>query len=149
MTTIEEILEQEQRLASAKRTLDVEAIDRIYADDLLLTGVLGDPTCSKSAVMDEIRRGITERDAAKAAGVPFETVTENEDTKILPLGDTAIASYRFVVAIKGQNLDRRRQYRTTNVWTKRDGGWQIVAAHMAFVLDPQQAAMLGGAGHAR
>jgi hypothetical protein len=28
---------------------------------------------------------------------------------------------------------------------KRDGRWQIVVAHMAFVLDPQQAAMLSGA----
>ena len=110
MTLIDEILEQEQRLASAKRMLGVDAIDRIYADDLLLTGVLGDPTCSKRSVMDEIRRGITERDAAKAAGVPFETVTENEDAKILALEDTAIASYRFVVAFKGPNLDRRRQY---------------------------------------
>jgi hypothetical protein len=27
---------------------------------------------------------------------------------------------------------------------KRDGRWQIAAAHMAFVLDPQQAAMLAG-----
>ena len=62
MATIEEILQQEDQLANAKRTLDLDAIDRIYADDLLLTGVLGEPTCSKTAVMDEIRRGIAERD---------------------------------------------------------------------------------------
>ena len=68
MTTIDEILQQEGHLANAKRTLDLDAIDQIYADDLLLTGVLGEPTCSKSAVMDEMRRGIAERDAAKAGG---------------------------------------------------------------------------------
>ena len=50
MTTIDEILQQEEELANAKRTLDLAAIDRMYADDLLLTGVLGEPTCSKSAV---------------------------------------------------------------------------------------------------
>jgi ketosteroid isomerase-like protein len=66
MTTIDEILEQEEQLANAKRTLDLDAIDRIYADDLILTGVLGEPTCSKSAVIDEMRRGIAQRDAAKA-----------------------------------------------------------------------------------
>ena len=49
MTTIDEILQQEEQLATAKRALDLGAIDRIYADDLLLTGVLGEPTCSKSA----------------------------------------------------------------------------------------------------
>lgn len=142
MTTIDEILEQEAQLASAKQTLDLDAIDRIYADDLLLTGVLGDPTCSKGAVMDEMRRGIAERDGAKAGGAPFETRTENEDTKIVALGDTAVANYRFVVTFKGPNLDLRRRYRTTNVWAKRGGRWQIVAAHMGFILDPQQAAML-------
>ena len=70
MTTIDEILRQEEQLADAKRTLDLDAIDRIYADDLLLTGVLGEPTCSKTAVMDEVRRGIAERDGAKAGGTP-------------------------------------------------------------------------------
>lgn len=144
MTTIEEILQQEEQLANAKRTLDLDAIDRIYADDLLLTGVLGEPTCSKGAVMDEVRRGIAQRDAAKPEGAGFETRTENEDTKIVPLGDAAVANYRFVVTVTGPNLDIRRQYRATNVWAKRDGRWQIVAAHMGFVLDPQQAAMLAG-----
>jgi ketosteroid isomerase-like protein len=144
MTTIDEILEQEQQLANAKRTLDLDAIDRIYADDLLLTGVLGEPTCSKSAVMDEMRRGIAQRAAAQAGGAAFDTRTENEDTKVVALGDTAVANYRFVVTVTGPNLDLRRRYRTTNVWVKRDGRWQIVAAQMGFVLDPQQAAMLAG-----
>jgi ketosteroid isomerase-like protein len=144
MTTTDEILQQEEQLANAKRTLDLDAIDRIYADDLLLTGVLGDPTCGKSAAIDEIRRGIAERDGAKAGGAQFETVTENEDTKVMAFGTTAIANYRFVVTVKGPNQDLRRRYRTTNVWVKRDGRWQIVAAHMAFVLDPQQAVMISG-----
>ena len=144
MTTIDEILEQEGQLANAKRTLDLDAIDRIYADDLLLTGVLGEPTCSKAAVMDEMRRGIAERDRAKAGGIPFDTLTENQDTKVMAVGDMAVANYRFVVTFKGPNLDRSRRYRTTNVWVQRDGRWQIVAAHMGFVLDPQQAAVLSG-----
>ena len=144
MTTIDEILEQEEQLANAKRTLDLDAIDRIYADDLLLTGVLGEPTCSKSAVMDEMRRGIAQRNAAKAGGIRFDMRAENEDTKVVARGDTAIANYRFVVTFKGPNLDLRRRDRTTNVWVKRDGGWQIVAAHMAFVLDAKQVAMLEG-----
>jgi ketosteroid isomerase-like protein len=73
----------------------------------------------------------------------FETSTANEDTKVVTLGDTAVANYRFVVTVKGPNLDLRR-YPTTNVWAKRDGRWQIVAAQTGFVLDPQQAATLLG-----
>jgi len=147
MTIIDEILQQEEQLADAKRMLDLAAIDRIYAEDLLLTGVLGEPTSSKSGVMDEVRRGIAQRDQAKAGGILFETLTENEDTKVVALGDTAIANYRFVVTIKGPKVDVRRRYRATNVWVKRDGRWQIVAGHLSFLLDPQQAAMLSG-GHA-
>lgn len=143
-TSADEILRQEAHLADARRTLDLDAIDRIYADDLVLTGVLGEPTCSKTAVMDEVRRGIAERDSAKARGAQVETVTETEDAKVMALGDTAVANYRFVVTVKGPNLDLRRRYRTTNVWTKREGSWQIVATHMALVLDAQQAAMLFG-----
>jgi hypothetical protein len=63
---------------------------------------------------------------------------------IVTFGDTAVANYRFVVTVKGPNRDLRRRYRTTNVWAKRDGRWQIVAAQMGFVLDPQQAGMLFG-----
>jgi hypothetical protein len=60
------------------------------------------------------------------------------------LGETAIANYRFIVMVKGPNLHPRRRYRTTNVWTKRDGRWPIVAAQLGFVLDAQQAALSGG-----
>ena len=36
-TMEKEILQQEEQLAEAKRALDLGAIDRMYADDLLLT----------------------------------------------------------------------------------------------------------------
>ena len=142
--TEQDILSQEARLLEAVRTLDLPALDRFYAADLLLTGVMGEPTCSKNAVMDEAKRGIAERDGARAAGHSIEMSAQNEDMQVVTHGDTAIASYRFVVTVKGPNLDLRRRYRKTNVWMKRDERWQIVAAHTAFVLDPKQAAMLSG-----
>jgi ketosteroid isomerase-like protein len=144
MTTEQEILQCEEQLRDAKRALDLDALDRIYADDLLLTGVLGEPTCSKTAIMDEVKRGIAQRDNATKSGQQFEASAENEDMKVTTHGDTALANYRFVVKFKGPNVDVHRRYRTTNVWMKRQGRWQIVAAHTAFVLDPRQAAMLTG-----
>jgi ketosteroid isomerase-like protein len=142
----QEIVEQEERLADAKRTLDLDAIDRIYADDLMLTGVMGEPTCDKAAIIDEIKRGIAERERSLASGQRIEVAANNEDMKVVRHGDTGIANYRFVITIKGPNIQAHRRYRATNVWMKRDGGWQIVAAHTAFVLDPKQAAMLSGEG---
>jgi ketosteroid isomerase-like protein len=135
---------QEERLSEAKRALDLEALDGIYADDLLLSGVMGEPTCGKAAVLDEARRGIMERENALASGGQVTVSAENEDMKVVGHGDTVIANYRFVVTIKGPNRHVQRRYRQTNVWMKRDGRWQIVAGHMAFVLDPKQAAMLSG-----
>jgi ketosteroid isomerase-like protein len=143
-TSTQEILRQEEQLADASRTLDLDALDRIYADELLMTGVLGEPTCTKAAILDEARRGIAQRESAAASGQAFETSCHNEDVTVTTHGDTAIAGYRFVVKVTGPNVDVHRRYRTTNVWIKRDGRWQIVAAHTAFVLDPKQAAMLAG-----
>src|SRR5262245_3922416 len=140
----QEILQQEEQLADAKRTLDLDALNRIYADELLMTGVLGEPTCTKAAILDEAKRGIAQRETAAASGQAFEASCYNEDVTVTTYGDTAIASYRFVVKLTGPNVDVHRRYRTTNVWIKRDGRWQIVAAHSAFVLDAKQAAMLAG-----
>ena len=69
----------------------------MYADDLLLTGVLGEPTCSKSAVIDEMRCGIAQRGAAQAEGAGFDTQTENEDTKSWRRWGHSRCKYRFVV----------------------------------------------------
>jgi len=138
----QEIRRHEEQLADAKRALDVQVIDHLYADDLLLTGVMGEPTCSKTAVIDEIKRGIAERASGAASGQPVEMSTANEDMKVVAHGDTAIANYRFVVHIKGPTMDVRRRYRTTNVWMKRGGTWQIVAAQMALVIDATQLALL-------
>ena len=144
MATEQEVLQQEQRLAEAKRALDLTAIDGLYADDLLMSGVMGEPTCSKGAILEEVRRAIAQRDAVAAGGPQVDLSATNEDLKVVAHGDTAIANYRFVVTIKSPNRDQQRRYRTTNVWMKRDGRWQIVAAHTAFVLEPKQAAMLSG-----
>ena len=139
-----QILEQEEMLKQAKRTLDVDALQKTYADDLIMTSVLGDPTCGKAAVIDEAKRGVEARNKAIASGKPFEASADHEDLKVTAFGDTAVATYRSVVRLKGENLDAQRRYRTTNVWAKRDGQWQIVVAHMAFVIDPKQAAALNG-----
>jgi uncharacterized protein (TIGR02246 family) len=143
-TMTQEILRQEEQLLDAKRMLDLDAFDRIYADDLLMTGVLGEPTCTKTAIIDEAKRGIAQRESATASGQAFDMSCNNEDVTVTSHGDTAIANYRFVVTVTGPNVDVHRRYRTTNVWIKRDGRWRIIAAHTAFVLDAKQAAMLTG-----
>ena len=133
----QEILTQEENLTQAKRQLDISALDRIYADDVMFTSVTGE-VCGKVGLMTEAARGVTERDNAAAQGKKFVTSFDKEDIKVVTHGDTAVMSYRFVVRIQGEGMDINRRYRTTNVWLKRESQWQVIAGHMAS-LDPQGA----------
>jgi ketosteroid isomerase-like protein len=124
-----EVLENEQHLTQATRSLDIDALDRIYAEDIMFTGVTG-ATCNKSALMDEARRGLAQREAA---GTARQSVTayEKDDLKFVAHGDTAVTTYRFAVRIQLEDKEINRRYRTTNVWMKRQGRWQVIAAHTA------------------
>jgi ketosteroid isomerase-like protein len=126
----QEILTQEENLTQATRNLDIQALERIYADDILMTGVTGQ-VCSKATMIEEARQGIAQREAASAAGKKFVSSYDKEDIKLVSHGDVAISSYRFIVKIKGEGIDVNRRYRTTNVWMKCQAGWQVIAAHTA------------------
>jgi ketosteroid isomerase-like protein len=139
-----EVIAQEEQLTRATQTLDLEKLDRLYADDIMMTSVLGETSRSKAAILDEARRGAAMRQQAAEAGKPITTTYTKEDLTIMPLGDAAVTSYRFVVEHKGASIHVYRRYRTTNIWARQQGRWQVVAAHTAFVLDPTQAAKLTG-----
>jgi ketosteroid isomerase-like protein len=145
---LQEILAQEEELTRATRALDVEALDHLYADDIVLTGVL-DGTCSKPAIMDELKRGVAQRDSALSSGTQIVTSYDKEDLSVAVHGDLAIATYRFVFTAKGEAIDVHRRHRTTNVWAKRHGRWQIIAAHTAYALDAKQAMLLSGEARQR
>ena len=138
-----EIRLKEDELTRATRALDIEALDRLYADDVLMTGVL-DATCTKSAIMAELQRGVAERNSVTATAHQLVTSYDKEDLAIAIHGETAISACRFVFTATGGSVDVHRRHRTTNVWIKRQGRWQIVAAHTSFALDAKQAAMLFG-----
>lgn len=125
----QEILAQEEHLTLATRQLDLDALDRIYADDILFTGVTG-ATCNKASLMDEARRGHLERQAA-ADTRHFVGSYDKSDLKVVAHGDTAVTSWRFVITIHNNGQDIRRAYRTTNVWMRRQPGWQVIAGHTA------------------
>ena len=90
----QEILAHEEKLTRATQTLDIDVLDRLDADDILMTGVL-DSTCTKSAIMDELKRGVAQRDSVKAAGKQFVASYDKEDLKIAVIGYTAVSTYRF------------------------------------------------------
>ena len=125
-----EILAEEERLTDATRNVDVDALDRIYAEDIIFTGVTG-AVCDKSMIMDEARRGQAERRAAATAGAMAVVGYDKDDVRVVRHGDTAATSFRFGVTIRSDGKEIVRRYRTTNVWMKRSDRWQVVAAHTA------------------
>src|SRR5438067_8982343 len=80
-----DILRMEEELTQTETRLDVEALDRIYANDIMVTAPIG--ICvDKPAVMSEIRMA-----AEKAIIGRYD----KDDLKVRAYGDTAVASYRM------------------------------------------------------
>src|SRR5207247_9046422 len=101
--------------------VDVEALDRVYADDIMVTAPIG--ICvDKPAVMAEVRQA-----ADKAVVGRYD----KDDLKVRAFGGTAVSSYRMTTQATFEGTEIKRQLCITNVWLKRNGGWQIVARHTA------------------
>jgi len=116
-----EILTLEEGLTQTEMRVEVEALDRIYADDIMVTAPIG--ICvDKPAVMTEIRQA-----AEKAVVGRYD----KDDLKVRAFGDTAVSSYRMTAEATFEGMEIKRQLCITNVWLKRNGSWQIVARHTA------------------
>ena len=116
-----EIRKLEEELTQTEMRVDVEALDRIYADDIMVTAPIG--ICvNKPAVMTEIRQA-----AEKAVVGRYD----KDDLKVRAYGDTAVPSYRMTAWATVEGMEIKRQLCITNVWMKRNGHSQIVARHTA------------------
>ncbi len=116
-----EIQRLEEDLTQTEMRTDVEALNRIYAEDIMVTAPIG--ICvDKPAVMAEIRQA-----AEKAVLGRYD----KSDLKVRAYGDTAVSSYRMSAEAKFEGMEIKRQLCITNVWMKRQDRWQIVARHTA------------------
>ncbi len=117
----QEIRKLEEETTQTEMRVDVEGLDRIYADDIMVTAPIG--ICvDKPAVMTEIRQA-----AAKAVIGKYDKT----DLKVRAYGDTAVTSYRMTAEATFEGKEIKHQMCITNVWMKRNGHWQIVARHTA------------------
>ena len=116
-----EILKLEEELTQTEMRLDVEALNRIYADDIMVTAPIG--ICvDKPAVMKEVREA-----AEKAVMGRYD----KDDLKVRGYGNTAVSSYRMTAEATFEGTEIKRQLCITNVWLRRNNNWQIVARHTA------------------
>ena len=116
-----EILELEEQLTQTEGRVDVDALDQIYADDIMVTAPVG--VCvDKPAVMSEIRM---------AAGKAIISRYDKDNLKVRAFGDTAVSSYRMTAWAIVEGQEMKRSLCITNVWMKRNSHWEIVARHTA------------------
>ena len=124
----QEIIKLEEELTRTEASLDVAALDRIYADDIMVTAPIG-IVVDKPAVMNEVRLA-----ASKATVETYD----KDNLKVRAYGDTAVASYRMTLKGQFEGQEISRQLQITNVWLKRQGNWQIVSRHTASLEQEQQ-----------
>ena len=130
-----EILRLEEDLTRTEMRVDIEALARIYADDIMVTAPMG--LCvDKPAVMAEVKQAA---DKAKVERY------DKDNLKVRAYGDTAVTSYRITAKAMFEGIEINRQFCITNVWMKRGGRWQIVARHTANLEQPAQCAAEAGA----
>lgn len=116
-----EITRLEEKMTQTESRLDVAALDRIYAEDIMVTAPIG--ICvDKPAVMDEVRRAATQAVIGRY---------DKDDLKVRAYGDTAVSSYRMTAWATVEGKEIKRSLCITNVWMKRNGSWQIISRHTA------------------
>lgn len=94
---------------------DFPALDRLLADDLIYT--------HSSALVDTKKSYV---DSLKSGKVKY-VKTERSSLKVTPYGCIAIVTGRGDFDVKMDGNPLAVQIRFTNVWEKRDAGWQMIA----------------------
>ena len=118
-----EIVACEEQLRDAQLNADVDALDRLIADDLLFTGPDG-RLATKAQDLDAHRSGV----------VRFRA-HEPEELRIRRVGpDVAIVALRARLGVEVAGTVQRGTYRYTRVWARERGGaWHVVGGHVSEV----------------
>lgn len=110
----------EETWGSAIVKRDLTAIDRILADDFVLTTPEG-RLASKAQILQNLRSPSDPSFVIK--GVDLDKY------KIRVFGDSAVVSSRFTLKVQAEGRIVETPFRHTDVFIKRRGGWQCVARH--------------------
>lgn len=119
------ILELERRGRDATLKNDIEANDRLQADNWLNVNPDGSVT-TKAELLELLK-----------AGTFKITSIDNEDVLVRTYGDSAVVTGLSTTKRAGQNGETiSRQVRFTRVHTKTHGRWRVVSAHNTLVRQP-------------
>lgn len=99
---------------------DKTVIERTFADDVTVVNSRGTLRGKKDVVS-----------TVRTPSAEFKLVsTTYNDMRARRYGDAAVVTYLFESKRLEQGKEVSRQSRITDVWVRRDGHWQIVAAQV-------------------
>ena len=114
-TPTSDILAVERRWAESLVKSDLEALGRIYADDLLYVHSGGNAE-TKAQFLDRVRKG----------GLKYQKV-ELVDPKVRVYGEAAVVNGAFDVSVQVDGQPRNHRVVYIHVYARQDGDWRLVA----------------------
>jgi len=111
----EELVELSHELVRAVQQHDTERLESLLADEFTLDGAAG--TLNRVELLE----------AAADAYAIDEFAYHEIDPEVY--GNTAVVVSRYRQAARIGDRDASGDLRITDVWTRRDGRWQIVRRH--------------------
>jgi len=119
------LIKLEREWAEALVKVDGATLDRIQADDWIMTSWDGQ-TQTKAQSIEEIKSGVYQ-----AASVSLDNL------KVRTFGDVAVVTLGQTEKSKYKGKESSGRYLYTDVWVKRNGKWQVVATHGTKVEQPK------------
>jgi ketosteroid isomerase-like protein len=120
-STEDEIRRTESEWGDAFQRRDMETLDRLMADDYILTDPLG-----------HVRTKAESLAAIERNEVFFES-TQSDNVNVRINGDTAVVTGRSTFRGRYKGWSMAGQYQYTDVLVKRSGSWQAVGSHITAV----------------
>ena len=120
----EEVRKLEREWLDAYEQHNVEAMDRIVAEDFAITFPEG-KIQTKPQIMAMIKR-------PRREGAP-PTRFHTEDVQSRTYGDTVVLMGKVVEETQKEGKTVREESRYTDTYVKREGRWQVVASHLSKV----------------
>ena len=123
-STEEAVRQLHSEIVQAQLTSDTATLDRLWADDHIFTNPLG-VVQSKAQRLAEIKAGGRKLESFSVA-----------DVEVRAYGDTAVVTSRATLKGQRQGQDISGQYRGIDVYVKKQGRWQVVAAQATRIAQP-------------
>jgi ketosteroid isomerase-like protein len=113
----QELLKLEQDWSNADLKNDWAVLDRILAEDYILTDSNGNVWTKAECL------------SLGKSGEDVVTSLASDDFNVHVYGDAAVVRQRLAIKETFKGEDVSGQYRTTDTWIKLAGRWQCVATH--------------------